>query len=394
VLLVSPQPFFQWRGSPLRVEANARVLAGRGYQVDLLTLPIGEDRTIPGVRIVRVPNLLGVRDVHIGPSLIKAAFDLLILVWGSCMAVRRRYDVVHGIEDGGFLGFFMSRLGGSALIFERHSDPASYRDGLLRNMVLWLYSRIERFTIRRADAVIGTGPGLVKQIEAVEGAGSVHHIFDIPSSNVTATPAGTARARAALAGSRDDLIVMFVGSFAGYQGVPLLLDAAVKALSAVPSARLAVIGGTPEEIATLRAEMAASDDVARRIMFLGRMPPEEIPDHLAAADVLVSPRLGGVNTPLKLLDYLKAGRAIVATDVPANRHILDESVSILVPPTVEGLCDGLMRALKDPELRRRLGEAGQRLIREQYGFERFAQRLGACYDQVLAMRKTLKHRGL
>ncbi len=386
VLLIAPQPFFQWRGSPLRVEANAKVLSSLGYEVDLLTLPIGDDRCIPRVRIVRVPNMLGIRDMRIGPSLVKAFFDLLLLVWGICMAIRHKYDVIHGIEDGGFLGFFMARVAGGALIFERHSDPASYRGGFFRNVVLGLYSSIERFTIRRADVVIGTGPGLVKQIVLVEGAGSVHHIFDIPSSNVVATPERTAKARGSLVQSPDDLVVMFVGSFAGYQGVPLLLEAAKRVLLILPQARFAIIGGSLQEIEVLRRDAGLGEDAARKIVFLGRMPPEEIPDYLAAADVLVSPRLGGANTPLKLLDYLKAGRAIVATDVPANRYILDESVAILVPPTADGLAEGMLKALRDEELRRRLGRAGYDLIQKEYGFERYRERLGACYEEVLSQR--------
>ena len=75
VLFISPQPFFQWRGSPIRVGFDVRALAGLGYDVDFLTLPVGEEMQIPGVRIVRVPNLFRVAQVPIGPSAVKLAFD-------------------------------------------------------------------------------------------------------------------------------------------------------------------------------------------------------------------------------------------------------------------------------------------------------------------------------
>ena len=56
VLLISPQPFFQWRGSPLRVRFNAQALAELGYDVDLLVMPVGDDLALPGVTIHRAPN--------------------------------------------------------------------------------------------------------------------------------------------------------------------------------------------------------------------------------------------------------------------------------------------------------------------------------------------------
>ncbi len=63
VLFISPQPFFEWRGSPIRVGFNIQALSELGYRVDLLTLPIGIERDVPGVKIIRVPNLLGMSRV-------------------------------------------------------------------------------------------------------------------------------------------------------------------------------------------------------------------------------------------------------------------------------------------------------------------------------------------
>ncbi len=60
-------------------------LAEQGYKVDFLTLPVGDDKPIDGIRIVRVWNLFFVKNVPIGPSLIKAAFDVLLLFTGLGM---------------------------------------------------------------------------------------------------------------------------------------------------------------------------------------------------------------------------------------------------------------------------------------------------------------------
>jgi glycosyltransferase involved in cell wall biosynthesis len=68
-----------------------------------------------------------------------------------------------------------------------------------------------------------------------------------------------------------------------------------------------------------------------------------------SADVLVSPRLHGTNTPLKIYEQLASGRPLVATRIWSHTQVLDESVCFLVDPTPESLADGLIAALTDPE---------------------------------------------
>jgi glycosyltransferase involved in cell wall biosynthesis len=80
---------------------------------------------------------------------------------------------------------------------------------------------------------------------------------------------------------------------------------------------------------------------------------------------------------------MRAGRAIVATDVAANRLILDHSRSLLVASAPEPLAEGILALARDPDRRRRLGGAARRHYKRAYGFERFKQRLAHCYQKVL-----------
>ena len=136
VLLISPQPFFQWRGSPLRVQFNAQALSELGFAVDLLVMPVGEDKAIPGVTLHRARNILGVRNLAIGPSLPKAILDLALFAKAAALARANRYAVIHAIEDAGPIGVCLARRHRTRLIFEKHSDPASYKKGFLRNLIM------------------------------------------------------------------------------------------------------------------------------------------------------------------------------------------------------------------------------------------------------------------
>lgn len=381
LLLISPQPFFQWRGSPIRVGFDALALAQLGFQVDLLTLPIGERKEIPGVRIFRVPNLFFVRNIPIGPSLCKAFFDCLLLAKALRLGFRNRYDFVHCIEDAGAVGVVVARITGAKLIFEKHSDPSSYKKGRLRNLIMLLYGKIEAFTVRHADAVIGTGKGLVEQARSMDPSKPVYHIFDIPSSLVEISEEKTRARRKELQQEPDDILITYAGSFAVYQGIDIMFMSIPLVLERHALARFIIIGGSASEISE-RTSWLARRGVESRVRFTGKVPPDELPDFLAASDILLSPRIAGVNTPLKLLDYLKAGRPIVATDNPANRQILDETRAVLVGPDPAAFARGISRLIGDAGLRNRLGEHGRRLIAEIYNFSEFKRRLDRCYSNL------------
>jgi len=378
VLFLASQPYFQWRGSPIRLGFDVRALSENGCEVDFLTLPIGEDRPVPGVRIVRCPNVFFAKKIAIGPSPLKLAFDAVMFVEALFMALRRRYDVVHGVEDCGFLALVLARLFRAKAVFEKHSDAGSYK----KSPVIRAYAALERFVMRRADAVIGTGPGLVRQVEALGAGTPAFCVSDIPSSLVEPDAAGTAAARARLEKAPGEVLACYVGSFAVYQGIELLFASMPPAVAKCPALRFVVVGGTPEEIAHWRGVLREKG-CEERVSFVGKIPPDELPCTLAACDILLSPRIQGLNTPLKLLDYLKVARAIVATDHPANRLILDESVARLVAPEPEAFAEGVASLAADPAARADLASRCRRLVDERYNFRVFRDGLRAVYARVL-----------
>lgn len=358
-------------------------LSQLGYEVDLLTLPFGDDRDVPGVRILRVSNVCGLKDIPIGPSIWKLPFDAKLYLRARRLIKDRCYDVIHAVEDAGFIAVPLARRSGAKLLFEKHSDPGSYRKRGLRNVVMWAYSRVEAFTIRQADAVIGTGPGLVEQARRVAPDKPVHHIFDIPSSLVEPDAARVRALRAELLQQSDEVLMAYVGSFAVYQGIELLFAAIPEVIRRAPRARFMIIGGTPMEIQE-RIEWLNKNGAGHAVKFLGKIPPDELPNYLAAADVLISSRIAGANTPLKLLDYLKVGRCILATDNAANRQILNDESAFFVKPDVDSFAAGLAELAGDEARRERLAAKGKTLVRDIYNFAEFKRRLKIVYDELAA----------
>jgi glycosyltransferase involved in cell wall biosynthesis len=381
VLFIAPQPYFQWRGSPIRVGFNVQALAELGYEVDLLTLPVGEDRQTPGVRVIRVANPFGVKNIPIGPSGHKAVFNALLFFKALALAFQRRYAVIHAVEETAAFAWFVAMLTNARLIFEKHSDPASHKASPLKNLVLAAYRQAEKLSIMTADLVIATGEGLCEQARAVSPRKRVRHIFDIPSSLAEPEPAHVKRLAQELRRHPAEMLAMYVGSFAVYQGIDLMFESMQYVIARHPQVRFVVIGGSADEIRQ-RTEWLKTRRIDGSVTFLGTVPPDVLPNYLAAADILLSPRIAGINTPLKLLDYLKVGRPIVATDNPANRRILDDTVAMLVDPLPLQFAEAISRLIADEDVRDQMGERGRRLVAEVYNFGEFKRRLGECYREV------------
>jgi glycosyltransferase involved in cell wall biosynthesis len=115
----------------------------------------------------------------------------------------------------------------------------------------------------------------------------------------------------------------------------------------VPQARLLLAGGRAEQVARIRAMVDAAGLGATCIL-VGQVPKRVASGYMQSADVLVSPRLHGTNTPLKIYEQLASGRPLVATRIRSHTQVLDDSTGFLVEPEPESLAAGLIQALTDP----------------------------------------------
>jgi glycosyltransferase involved in cell wall biosynthesis len=381
ILFISPQPYFQLRGSPIRVNHDVQALSKLGYKVDLLTLPIGEDIEIDGVNLIRIPNPLRIRHINIGPSISKLFFDFFLLIKALKLVSVKNYQVIHGVEDGGVIAAIVNWKYGIRCIYEKHSDLASHKNGLVTRMLLLAFKIVEKWTIRRADAIICTGKGLTSQVKMIKNH-RVYNIVDLPASFYQPSRDEIIRKRQILNLTNDEVLVTFVGSFAVYQGIDLLMETAKLTLQKSSRIRFLIIGGKPDEIDKCR-QYFMNSPLAARIHFNGVINPEKVQISLSASDILLSTRLNGVNSPLKLIDYLKAGKPIVATDTSANRAVLDDGQAVFANPQVEDFSAAIISLVNDEKMRYNLGKRSLALYNEKYGPDCFICALEACYNTVI-----------
>ncbi len=172
--------------------------------------------------------------------------------------------------------------------------------------------------------------------------------------------------------------VLFVGRLTAVKGVPLLLEAFARVRAAYPDARLTLVGDGPER-ATLQAQAAALG-LIETAHFAGYCDQEEVVALLSEADMLVLPSFAE-GLPVVLMEALASRIPVIATPVAGVSELVrDGETGLLVPPgDVNGLVAALDRLLSDPELCRRLGEAGRAAVKERHDVAREAERLLALF---------------
>ncbi len=246
---------------------------------------------------------------------------------------------------------------------------------------------LETWVLRRADAVVAICEGLRRDILARGIA--PERVAVVPNAVVPERFAGAAReeALAAEAGLGPGPVVGFIGSFYAYEGLPLLVEAFARVAPRHPGARLLLLGGGPDEDAVRGAVSRAG--LGARAVLPGRVPHDEVMRWYGLVDVFAYPRrsmrLTELVTPLKPLEAMAAGRAVVASDVGGHRELVrDGETGILFRAgDVAALAGALDRVLGDAALRARLGEAGRAFVRRERTWEASVARYAPVYEAVL-----------
>lgn len=378
ILLLAPHPFFQQRGTPIAERMLLEVLTAHGHQVDVLTFPEGEDIDLPGCRILRVRRPPGVRNIRPGFSVKKLACDA-VMFWQALALVRRnRYDLVHAVEESAFMALAARKLFRTPYVYDMDSGLARQMTDkfpvLLR--VRGLLEGCESLAVRGAVGTLAVCKSLEDHARACHPEGFVARIEDVSLLSGVGE-----EGEEALDVPQGGPVVMYVGNLETYQGIDLLIEAFRRALPQVPDALLAIIGGAPGDVAAYR-ERCDALGLGDSVWLAGPRPVERLAAYLRKATVLVSPRVHGDNTPMKVYSYLDSGRALLATRLPTHTQVLTDEISCLVDPDPDAMARGLVGLLRDAEHRERLAANAREFAQRELTREAFERKVVRFYDSI------------
>jgi glycosyltransferase involved in cell wall biosynthesis len=144
---------------------------------------------------------------------------------------------------------------------------------------------------------------------------------------------------------------------------------------------LVIIGGETEDIEKYRTQ-AQTWGVTKQVVFLGKKPVSHIGDYMSQADILVSPRTQGVNTPMKIYSYLHSGKAVLATRLPTHTQVISEDFAMLADPEPEVFASAMLTLLRDDRLRARLGARAVAFIEREHSYDAFRKQLFELYGRL------------
>ena len=379
ILLLAPQPFYQDRGTPIAVKLLARSLAGQGHVVHLLVFSEGEEITIPGVTIhrhIRVPGLTGIKP---GLSPKKLICDFFLFL--KCISLVRKYDfqIIHAVEEAVFMALVLQKKCGIPYVYDMDSCmSAQIIDrfpglGFARRAMQWP----EKAAITGSSGVLPVCKSLEDMARNYAPDTLTTRLEDITLLERSAE--GTENLRRDL--EIDGILLMYVGNLEKYQGIDLLLAGMRQALKSRDDLALVLIGGSEEDLVRYRARIKELD-LDAKVFFCGPRPVTMLGFYLSQADILVSPRTQGNNTPMKIYSYLDSGKPVLATDLPTHTQVLDAEISCLVEPGAAEMARGILYLAEDGNRRKDMGSRARQRVKEEYSLPAFERKLRTFYERL------------
>jgi len=309
------------------------------------------------------------------------------------LAASFRPDVIHAHSPvlNALPALWIGRKRGIPVVYELRAlwedaavDHGVTKEGSLRYR---LSRALETFALRRADHVTTICEGLRAEI-AARGVAAQHitvipNAVDVSAFHFGAEPDQALRARLGLEGRA---VIGFAGSFYGYEGLDLLIDAAAILVPRQPSLRVLLVGGGPQEGAL--SVLAAQRGIADRVIFAGRVPHDEVQAYYDLIDVLAYPRhrtrLTETVTPLKPLEAMAGGRLFVASDVGGHRELVRDSQTGFLFPAGDAaaLARTIETLLTRPQDCVDVRERARRFVESERTWARSVARYADVYDRL------------
>lgn len=378
------------KGASTHILHNLRGLVNRDFSVHLITPNDGllpPEDTIEGARVTRISQDLSqnflARAVHFGKSVL------------AHLALHPEYDVVHfrNIWDGFHITQNKKKFGYKTL-FEVNGLPSielKYHYPGLDSELLAKIKEQELATLHLADAIIcpsnvtrdyiaslGLNPD--RSLRTSRKLATVIPNGVSPSDfSVTPLPVRDGR----------EPVLLYVGTLADWQGLDIVVKALPKILEQQP-VKLHIVGRGRSRQRKMLAKQIRKLGLEDHVAIQPAVPHHEIPELISKADICIAPlSLNDRNVtqgacPIKVLEYMAAGRPLLASNMPIVRELVREDVDGLLfsPNDPDDLARQATLLLKDMELSRRLAESAAVHVRENFTWHEAQKKLGKVYERL------------
>jgi len=304
-----------------------------------------------------------------------------------------KFDLVHAHTPAlcGLAGVLATSSRRMPLVYEIRSfweDSAVAQTKSTHRSARYRLGRaLETYVAKRAAAVVGISQAILKDI-AARGI-STSKLFYVPNGVDAArfVPRAKDAALAAELGVNDVPILGYLGTLFPWEGIPWLVRAASQLYRNGARFKLLLVGDgmAADEVRRAIYDCSASSYV----LFIGRVPNDQVERYYSVMDVLVYPRrsarVAEMVTPLKPLEAMALGKAVLGSSVGGLRELIDEYRTGVLFQTedTDDFCKKASLLLADAELRHRLGQAAREVVTREKDWVVLGRRYESLYESVL-----------
>lgn len=374
-----------------------------GFHPSVVTSPLhnvddpkARDTELDGVRYLRTSDGTGVlwRAIHgRWPLLREAAVVRLLRSRIEFILSAQTFDLVHAHSPAlcGLAASIAARSRHLPFVYEIRAfweDAAVNRSKVGRNSIRYRIARaLETRVVSRADAVVGISRPILEDLKRRGVPPS--KLFHVPNGvdALRFQPYSRDVALAGQLGVANLPILGFLGTMFPWEGVPWLVRAAAELHRRGTQFGLLIVGDGAE--ASHVRDAIRENRAEQYVLFVGRVPNDQVASYYSLMDVLVYPRLSvrltELVTPLKPLEAMALGKAILGSSVGGLRELIEPDVTgvLFEPGDIEDFCRQAARLLREEDLRRTLGERARQKVSIERDWTAIARGYESVYETAV-----------
>ena len=379
ILLLAPHPFFQNRGTPIAVRLLSEVLSREGHRIHLLTYHEGEDVFMPNIAIHRIPPIPGINRIRPGFSYKKVFCDILMLIKVIQLTAIYKFDLIHAVEESVFIALLLHYTKRIPYIYDMDSCLSQQLIDTIRPLkhLKSIMSKFEGLAFSNSNGIIAVCRILEKIASQFAPSKPLLRLEDI--SMLSESTEKGVNVRKGIDNNRP--VIMYVGNLEHYQGIDLLLESFSILIGIKAKAILIIIGGSENDI-KYYSFLSKKLGIIENIRFIGRKPLTQLAYYLEQADILVSPRILGDNTPMKIYSFLDSGKPLVATRLTTHTQVLDDSIALLVSPKPKDMAKAFEYLINNPGYASQMALRAKERVVNEYSFKAYKKKLINFYKEI------------
>ena len=381
IAVVAACPFPYPRGTPIRIYRIAEALAARGHEVHVVTYHLGQNVKSAPFNVYRIPEIKTYQKCSPGPDYRKLLLlDLLLAVKLLQVLRKQHIDLIHAHHyEGLLIATAVQKLAKHPVIYDAHtllqSELPFYNLGLSTRIKKWIGYLFDRHLPKLADHTISVTAEIEEKLISETNL-APEKITNI--TNGVEYDHFELKSKDYLSSNTYEKTLLFTGNLAAYQGIELMLQAFHQVLNQGQNVCLRIVSNSSfDEYASLANKLG----IRERIELV---PSDfyDLPQHFAEADIALNPRVACDGIPVKLLNYMAAGKVIVSFAGSAKVIEHNKTGLVVEDGNIAAFAQAICHLLENPALGQQLGTNAKEWVKSRHKWEIMAEKVEAVYEHV------------